>query len=209
MILFSYWRSTTSYRVRVALSLLGLDHQIRPVDLLAGEQRAPDYAALNPGKCVPTLVLDDGTALTQSMAILEYLHETHAHSTLLPDDPLARARVRAAAQTIAMDIHPVNNLRIIGELKKRGATQDDTVIWMNRWMRDGFQAFQSLVNQTSPFSFGQGPDMADICLTAQMYNARRWGLDLTPFDRLVEIETTCLALDAFKNARPENQPDAI
>lgn len=208
MILYSFWRSTTSYRARIALNLIGLDYEIRPVDLVAGAQKEPGYAALNPGKSVPTLVLDDGTILTQSLAIMDYLHSEHPESGLLPVDPVDRAKVLAAAHTVAMDIHPINNLRVLGELKKLGHDQDETVRWMHHWMHEGFAAYQSLIKENTLFSFGDQPDMADICLTAQMYNARRWGLDLAPYSRLVEIEQRCLELEAFQKAYPDNQPDA-
>ncbi len=209
MILYSYWRSTTSYRVRIALNLIGLDYDIRPVDLVGGDQRDPEYVAINPGKGVPTLILDDGTVLTQSLAIIDYLTGQHPDTALLPADRVERAQVTAAAHSIALDIHPVNNLRVLGGLRKLGHSQQDTVDWMCHWMIEGLTAYQSLIRPEGPFSFGDRPDLADICLTAQMYNVHRWGLDLSPFARLVEIEQTCLQIDAFDRARPENQPDAI
>lgn len=208
MKLFTYWRSTTSYRVRIALNLKGVAYEAVPVNLVAGEQNAAAYAALNPGQGVPTLVLDDGTALVQSMAILDWLDETHPEPPLLPADPLARTRVRAAALTIATDIHPVNNLRVIARLKAMGHSQDETVAWMNDWMTRGFTAFADLIAPKGPFCFGEAPGLADLCLVPQLYNARRWGCDLAPFPRLTEIEARCLALAAFDAARPENQPDA-
>ncbi|WP_170422360.1 maleylacetoacetate isomerase [Ruegeria arenilitoris] len=209
MKLYSYWRSTTSYRVRIALNLKGLSYEICPINLVAGEQKAPDYTALNPGKGVPTLDLGDGTLLTQSLAIIEYLDATVPEPRLLPTDPLQRARVQAAAQTIAMDIHPVNNLRVMSYLKaNEGLTTDGQLAWFHHWMTEGFAAYQALLPEGTTFSFGDGPDLADICLVAQLYNAHRWGVDMSPFPRLLEIEERALSLSAFDGARPENQPDA-
>ncbi len=208
MKLYSYWRSTTSYRVRIALHLKGLAFDTIPVDLVKGEQRADAYQGVNPGKGVPTLVLDDGTVLTQSLAILEYLDQAHPDPALLPADPVERAKVQAAAQVIALDVHPVNNLRVGQKLKAMGHDQDDVVAWMNHWMREGFTAFQAMIRPDTKFCFGDTPGLADLCLVAQLYNAHRWGTNLTPFKRLTEIEQLCLALPAFDAARPENQPDA-
>lgn len=208
MKLYTYWRSTTSYRVRIALNLKGIACEAVPIDLVASEQRAPDYVALNPGQGGATLVLDDGTVLTQSMAILEWLEETDPEPALLPEDPVARARVRAAALTIAKDIHPVNNLRVVGKLKAMGHSQGEVVVWMNDWMPRGFTAFSRMIETDTPFCFGDTPGLADLCLVPQIYNAHRWGCDLSGFDRMTEIEARCLALPAFDAARPENQPDA-
>ncbi len=208
MRLYSYWRSTTSYRVRIVLNLKGFDHDIVPVDLIKGAQRTPEYAAINPWRGVPTLELDDGSHLTQSLAIIDYLDHLRPDPAILPAEPLARARTMAAAHQVALDIHPVNNLRVVNRLKQMGHSQEDVISWMNHWMHEGLSAYQAMIAPDTPFSFGDAPDLADICLTAQMYNARRWGLDLAPFTRIVEIEQACLALPAFDAARPENQPDA-
>lgn len=208
MKLYSYWRSTTAYRVRIALNLKGIDYTTLPVDLLKGEESAPDYVALNPGQSVPTLVLDDGTVLTQSMAILDWLDEVYPEPALLAEDAVERAKVRAAALAIATDIHPVNNLRIVAKLKSMGHTQEEAVAWMNNWMTRGFTAFQQLISSDTSYCFGDKPGLADLCIIPQLYNAHRWGCDLTPFKRLVEIENRCLTLAAFDAARPENQPDA-
>ena len=208
MKLYTYWRSTTSYRVRIALNLKGIAVTAIPVNLVAGEQNTTDYVTLNPGQGVPTLVLDDGTVLTQSMAILDWLEEAHPDPALLPREPITRAKVRAAALTIAADIHPVNNLRVISKLKLMGHTQDEAITWMNGWMTRGFIAFSRLIAQDGPFCFGDPPGLADLCLVPQLYNAHRWGCDLKPFARLTEIEARCLALPAFDAARPENQSDA-
>lgn len=206
--LYSYWRSTTAYRVRIALGLKGLAFKTVSVDLTKGEQSAPDYMKLNPGQGVPTLVLPDGTVLSQSMAILNWLDRTYPTPALAPADPLGRAKVEAAALTIACDIHPINNLKVINRLKSMGHSQDEAILWMQDWMRRGFEAYEGLIETNTAFSFGDTPTLADICLIPQLYNAHRWGLALGTFSRLTEIETRCLALPAFEAARPENQPDA-
>ena len=208
MKLYTYWRSTTSYRVRIALNLKGIAYESVPIDLVAGDHHAPDYTALNPGQGVPTLVLDNGMVLTQSMAILEWLEETHPKPALLPKDPLARARIRAAALAIATDIHPVNNLRVVAKLKAMGHGQDEATAWMSDWMTRGFAAFAQLIEPETDFCFGDAPGLADLCLIPQLYNAHRWGCDLAPFGRLSEFEVRCLALPAFASARPESQPEA-
>lgn len=209
MKLYSYWRSTTSYRVRIALNLKDIAVDIVPINLVAGEQTGEAYAALNPGKGVPALELGDGTVLTQSMAILEWLEETAPEPPLLFGDPEARARQRAAALTIATEIHPVNNMKVIGQLKSMGHSQDETIDWMIDWMGRGFGAFEKLIEKGTDFCFGDQPGLADICLVPQLYNAHRWGMDLSHFPRLTDIEALCLALPAFERARPENQKDAI
>ena len=205
MKLYSYWRSTTSYRVRAALNLKGVAYETIPVDLVAGDQRGDDYITMNPGQGVPTLVLDDGTVLTQSLAILDYL-DALATPRLLPNDPLKRAKVMAAAHAVALDIHPVNNLRVVQKLKAE--TGVDAQAWMQHWMQQGFSAVEAMVANDTPFAFGTAPDLADLCITAQVYNAHRWGVDLTPFPNIRRIEAACLAVPAINAARPENQPDA-
>lgn len=206
--LYGYWRSTTSYRVRIALNLKGIVYEQVSVNLVSGEQSAEEFTALNPGQGVPVLVLEDGTVLTQSMAILDWLDRSCPDPALLPEDPVERSQAFAAALGIATDIHPINNLRVIAKLKAMGHSQDEAVEWMNDWMARGFAAFSELIRENADFCFGGAPGLADICLIPQLYNARRWGLDLTPFERLTDIETRCFALPDFDNARTENQPDA-
>ena len=208
MKLYSYWRSTTSYRVRIALHLKGIAFETASIDLIAGAQRTDAYAAINPVKGVPTLVTDGGTTLTQSMAILDWLDEVYPAPPLLPQGANDRAHVRAAALTMATDVHPVNNLKVVQHLKSLGHDQDACVEWMRHWMTEGLTAYAAMIPGTGTYSFGDTPTLADICLVAQLYNAHRWGVDLTPFPRLTQIETTCLTLDAFQKARPEAQPDA-
>jgi maleylacetoacetate isomerase len=206
--LYSYWRSTTSYRVRIALNIKGIEYDFRPIDLVSGEQTAPEYLQLNPSGGVPSLMLADSTVLTQSMAILDYLDHLAPDPPLVPKDPVGAAKVRAAAFLVACDIHPVNNLKVGRKLKTMGHSQDEVVDWMNDWMVQGFAAIQALIRDDTPFCFGETPGLADICLVPQLYNAHRWGTDLSPFQRLTEIERRCLDLAAFDQARPENQPDA-
>lgn len=208
MKLYSYWRSTTSYRVRIALELKELSYRLMPIDLRAGAQNAPKYAAINPAMGVPTLKLENGTVLTQSMAILEWLDEKYPAPPLLPRGATDRALVRAAALGIACDIHPINNLRVLNQLKTMGHDTDATTAWMHHWMAEGLGAAQKLIESDTPFCFGAAPGLADICLIPQLYNARRWKLDLTPFTRLLQVEARCLALPAFAAAHPDKQPDA-
>ncbi len=208
MKLYGYWRSTTSYRVRIALNLKGLSYQTAAVDLVAGDQFSDAYMSLNPIGGVPSLVLEDGTVLTQSMSILDYLDAAYRAPRLLPVDPVDAAKVRAAAFVIACDIHPVNNLKVVSAIKGLGHSQAEVVDWMNSWIHRGLTAYQAMLPEDTDFSFGDSPTLADICLIPQLYNARRWGADLTSMTRLLDIETRCLALPAFALAQPDRQPDA-
>lgn len=205
MKLYSYWRSTTSYRVRAALNLKGLAYETIPVDLVAGDQRKDSYLALNPGAGVPTLILDDGTALTQSLAIIDYL-DVIAAPLLLPTDPIKRAKVMAAAHSVALDIHPVNNLRVVQHLKSAHDVAGQP--WMVHWMEQGFAALEPQLSDTTEFSFGDAPDLADLCLVAQVYNAHRWGVDMTAYPKITRVEAACLAHPAIAAAHPDQQPDA-
>lgn len=208
MKLYTYWRSSAAYRVRIALNLKSVPRQDIFVSLVAGAQAAPDYAALNPQCLVPALELDDGTVLTQSLAIIDWLEATWPEPALLPSEPLLRAKVLAAAHSVSMDIHPVNNLRVLNALSERfGASDTARRDWMHHWMRLGFDALEIQLPATR-FAFGTAPGLADICLIPQLYNARRWGLDLTPWPKLSAVEAACLALPAFSEAAPEAQRDA-
>ncbi|MDA5095084.1 maleylacetoacetate isomerase [Aliiroseovarius sp. KMU-50] len=211
MKLYTYWRSSAAYRVRIALNLKQIEAEMIPVHLVkdGGQQHTLAYATKNPSHLVPTLELEDGTVLTQSLAIIDYLEALNPAPALLPTDPVLRAKVLAAAHVIAMDIHPVNNLRVTNHLGDMfGADADAKKEWMCYWMEKGFEALEQLVQKDTKFAFGDAPTLADICLVPQYYNARRWGLDLSPYPRLTEIEKTCLALPAFANAAPEAQFDA-
>lgn len=205
--LHGYFRSTASYRVRIALNMKGVAYADAFHHLRKGEQRAAAYLALNPQGLLPALEID-GAVLTQSLAICEYLDETVAGPALLPADPIARAKVRAAAQLIACDIHPVQNLKILDRLRALGLAEDQVKDWARQVIDEGLDAFDRLIAaQDGPYCFGDQVTLADICLVAQLVNARRFGVDLR-WPRLLVIEAACLALDAFTRAAPQNQPDA-
>lgn len=209
MKLYTYWRSSAAYRVRIALNLKAIPREDVFVSLVKGEQKEPPFTGLNPQALVPALVLDDGTVLTQSLAIIDWLEATHPTPALLPVEPVARARVLAAAHTLAMDVHPVNNLRVLQALSARfGAEDAARRDWMHHWMRLGFDALEAQLPGTRYAFCDQQPGLADLCLIPQLYNAHRWGLDLTPWPTLTKIEAACLALPAFAEAAPEAQPDA-
>lgn len=206
-ILHGYFRSTASYRVRIALNLKGVAYADAFHHLRKGEQHMPDYLALNPQGLVPTLEAD-GSVLTQSLAICEYLDETAAGPRLLPDDPVRRAHVRAAAQVIACDIHPVQNLKILDRLRAAGLGEEQVKAWAAQAIEEGLNAFDRLIEgEDGPYCFGASVTLADIFLVPQLVNARRFGVQLR-WPRLVAIEQACLALDAFSKAAPQNQPDA-
>lgn len=213
MKLYSYFRSSAAYRVRIALNLKGLDAEIIPVHLLkdGGQQRKPDYLALNPSALVPTLV-DGDFALGQSMAILEYLEETHPQPALLPTGPKARARVRAMAQVIASDIHPLNNLRVLQYMKHSlGIDDAGRDEWYRHWVDLGLTALETMLASspdTGRFCHGDSPTFADVLLVPQVANARRLDCDLSAMPNIVRIDAECMALDAFAKAAPANQQDA-
>jgi maleylacetoacetate isomerase/maleylpyruvate isomerase len=204
MKLYSYPKSTTSYRVRAALNLKGVAYDIVQVDLRDGVQRSDDFQAINPAKGIPVLVLDNGTILTQSMVILDYLDAAYPDVPMLPADPMRRVRMLSLAMIIATDIHPVNNLRVVGQLKQRfGASSEQCQEWMQHWMSEGFAAVEALLPDESDFAFSDKPMLVDICITAQVYNAHRWGVDLTPFPKIARIERACLAVPEIAAAHPD------
>lgn len=209
MKLYSYPKSTTSYRVRAVLNLKGIEHEIVHVDLLEGDQLKDEFRLLNPSKGVPAIVLDDGTVMTQSLAIIEYLDTIHPLVPMLPSDPLMRSRMASLALIVATDIHPVNNLRVMGQLKSRfDASAEQCQAWMQHWMIEGFTAIEKQLPMDSDFAISDTPMLADICITAQVYNAHRWGVDLTPFTKITRVERACLAVPEIAAAHPDYNSNA-
>jgi maleylacetoacetate isomerase len=212
--LYSYWRSSAAYRVRIALNLKGLIYDILPVHLTedGGAQHKAPFREVNPQQLVPVLV-DGERVIRQSTAIIEYLDEAYdGERKLLPATARERARVRALAQIVACDIHPLNNLRVMQYLEREFNTpQVERDRWTQHWMKEGFTALESLLAEnpsTGLFCEGDEPTLADICLAPQVYNAKRWSVDMDPFPTISRIADECMKLDAFERARPENQPDA-
>jgi maleylpyruvate isomerase len=208
MKLHGYFRSSASYRVRIALNLKGLSADHLPHHLRKGEQRDPAYLAINPQGLVPTL--DDGGAiLTQSLAIIEWLDETHPEPPLLPRDPLRRAKVRAFAMALACDTHPVQNLKVLARLRQLGLPEEKVTDWAAWANREGLAACETLIaGESGPFCFGATPTIADLCLVPQLANARRFGVALEAFPRLLRAETAAKNIKAFADAAPDRQPDA-
>ncbi|ABC90543.1 maleylacetoacetate isomerase protein [Rhizobium etli CFN 42] len=203
IILYDYWRSSASYRVRIALNLLGLDYQTVPINLLDGAHKMPDYLTLNPQGLVPTLVID-GKTLTQSLAIIEYLAELRPECGLLPTDSADRQKVRALAYAIAMDIHPVCNLHVVSHLRTLTDKAEAREEWMKHFIGDGLRKLEIMLGESDgAFSFGGRPSIADLCLVPQVYNARRWGVDITAFRRISDIDARCADLPAFQAAHPD------
>lgn len=215
MKLYTYFRSSAAYRVRIALNLKGIDYDSIPVHLLqdGGQQLLPAYRAVNPSALVPALD-DDGAILTQSLAMLEYLDETRPAMPLLPADALGRARVRALALAIACDAHPLTNLRVLKYLKNTmGLSDEAKQEWYRHWMAEGLAAVEALLAQGDPagtglFCHGDSPTMADCCLVPQVFNAQRFAIDLAPYPRVARIHAHCAGLPAFAAAHPSWQPDA-
>ena len=211
--LYGYWRSSAAYRVRIALNLKGLSFESIPVHLIrqGGEQLSESFRLINPQGLVPVL-LDKGHALTHSMAICEYLDERFEHYPLLPADPLARARVRSLALQIACEIHPLNNLRVQKYLKNHCGDSADAIVWMSHWMTGGFAAIEKQLdsgNVNESGYYGERPGLFECFLVPQVYNAERYGLEMSAFPVICKIVTQCRKLTAFSDAAPENQPDAV
>ena len=209
LILYGYWRSGTSYRTRIALNLKGLAYEQRPVDLRTGAHRDAEFLRLNPQGLVPALATPDGV-LTQSPAILEWLEETAPEPPLLPREPLARAQVRAMAALVACDIHPLNNLRVLQALKAEfGADQARLDAWAARWITSGFGALEALIGRHGRgWAYGETPTFADCCLIPQVYSARRFNVDLSPYPSILAVDARAAEHPAFAAANPDRQPDA-
>jgi maleylpyruvate isomerase len=213
MKLYGFFRSSASYRVRIALNLKRLDYGQIPIHLRrgGGEQLSPSYKTVNPQALVPTLE-DGGRLIPQSLAIIEYLEERYPEPPLLPRDPADRAIVRGMALAIACEIHPIQNLRVLNYLRNElKHSEEDINSWARHWIALGLSALEQTVLSSSKqprFCFGEAPSLADLCLVPQLYNARRFGCDLSAYTALLGIETNCVALPAFAKAAPENQPDA-
>jgi maleylpyruvate isomerase len=208
--LYSYFRSSAAFRVRIALNLKGIAFDTIPIHLIkdGGHNRRPEFRAVNPQMRVPVLVTDKGETLIQSLAIIEYLDETHPQPPLLPRDPMVRAKVRGLAELIACDIHPLNNTSSLRYLK-RELHQEQTAIdaWYHHWVIEGFEALEAFIGD-GPYLCGKEITIADVCLVPQVFNARRLKVPLDKFPKIVAAEAACLKLPAFDKARPENQPDA-
>ena len=211
MKLYGYFRSSASYRVRIALSLKGLDYDLQPIHLRRNEQRAPEFLERNPQGLVPALE-HDGAVLAQSLAIIEYLEERFPEPPLLPSAPADRAWVRALAQIVACDVHPINNLRILQYLEKDLGLDDEArAAWARRWIDDGFAAMEAMLKddpRAGDHCFGNRPTLADVCLVPQVVNSRRFDVDMARYPILARVYDNCMRLPAFADQAPERQPDA-
>lgn len=210
--LYTYYRSSAAYRVRIALHIKDLNFKSIPIHLLkdGGEQYQDKFRTLSPQAMVPVLI-DGDMVLTQSLAIVEYLNEQYPIPPLLPARPTARAAVREIAHIVAMDLHPLNNLRVINYLKEAGLKSKPRAAWIQHWMIQGLTAIEQHlqnIDSPGPYAGGDRPDLADLCIIPQLYNAQRHGCDLAPYAKLRALEKICMAHPAFAKARPENQPDA-
>jgi maleylacetoacetate isomerase len=208
--LYTYFRSSAAFRVRIALNLKGIAYEPVFIHLAKGEHRAHSFAKLNPQALLPTLELDDGTRLNQSLAIIEYLDETHPAKPLIPQDGLGKARVRSLSYLIASEIHPLNNLRVLQHLKRAlGQNEDQINTWYRHWIADGLAKLEAeLAGGKARFCHGDTPTMADCCLVPQIFNAKRYQSDLAPYPNTMRVFEACMQLEAFDHAQPSKQPDA-
>jgi maleylpyruvate isomerase len=208
--LYTYFRSSAAYRARIALNLKQLDYQMVPIHLTkdGGQHKVDAFRAINAQMRVPALALDSGDVLIQSLAIIDYLDETHPEPPLLPHDPLGRARVRAMAQVIACDIHPLNNLAALQYLRRQlNHEQPEIDAWYHHWIHAGFEALETML-RPGPYAHGDQVTLADVCLVPQVYNARRLKVPLDNYPKIVAVDAECAKLAAFQSAHPDNQPDA-
>ncbi|MDQ7071288.1 MAG: maleylacetoacetate isomerase [Rhodobacterales bacterium] len=208
---YGYFRSSSAYRCRIAFNIKGLGCDFESVHLKSGAQKSTEYAALNPQKLVPTLVTNGGLELTQSLAIIEWLDETYPEVSLLPDDIDLRAQVRAFAQIIACEIHPLQNLRVLKYIGANlNAGSDETSAWLGHWLYEGLAACEAILQKNgrdTAFCFGDAPGLADLCLAPQIFSATRFGVDISALTRINDINAACAALPEFRNAEPARQPD--
>ena len=210
MKLFNYFRSSASFRVRIALEIKGLGYDYVPVHLVKGEHKQPAYAAVSPSLLVPTLELDGGEHLGQSMAIIEYLDETHPEPPLLPAEALGRAQVRALAQLVACEIHPLNNLRVLKYLVRELKVEEEAKnAWYRHWVREGLQAYERELSRlpSATYSHGDMPTLADCCLVPQVFNGQRFDVDFSGLPRTMAAFDACMKLSAFQKAQPSSCPD--
>ena len=209
MKLYTYFRSSAAFRVRIALNLKGLQYEPVFVHLAKGEHRAAEFARINAQALLPTLELDGGARLSQSLAIIEYLDEQHPRPRLIPENRLDRARVRSLSYLVASEIHPLNNLRVLQHLKRLGQTQEQIDTWYRFWIADGLAKLEAeLKGKAGKFCHGDAPTMADCCLVPQIFNARRYASDLAPYPTTMRVFEACMTLEAFDRAQPSKQPDA-
>jgi len=208
--LYTYFRSSAAFRVRIALNLKGIAYEPMFVHLAKGEHRAPAYTKVNPQALLPTLELDDGTRIHQSLAIIEYLDETHPAKPLVPEDALGKARVRSLSYLIASEIHPLNNLRVLQHLKRAlGQSEDQVNAWYRHWIADGLAKLEAeLASNKGRFCHGEAPTMADCCLVPQIFNAKRYNCELAAYPKTTRVFDACMKLEAFDRAQPSKQPDA-
>ena len=212
MKLYTFFRGSSPFRLRIALNLKGLRYEAIPVHLGRGEHRKAEFGAVNPQQLLPALVLDDGHVLNQSLAIIEYLDETHPNPPLIPKEPKARARVRSLSLLVACEIHPLNNARTLAYLRKQmGQNEDQVSAWYRHWIADGLAKLEAEITRgpgVGKFSHGDAPTMADCCLVPQIFNAQRFNCDLAPYPTLMRVYAECMKLEAFDKAQPAKQPDA-
>ena len=209
MKLYTYFRSSAAFRVRIALNVKGLRYESLFVHLAKGEHRRPEYAKVNPQGLLPTLELDDGIRLNQSLAIIEYLEDKCPRPPLLPSDAVGKARVRGLAALVACEIHPLNNLRVLQHLKRSlGQSEEQVNAWYRHWIADGLAKLEAQLDPNAKFAYGDAPTMADCCLVPQIFNAKRYDCNLAPYPTTMRVFEQCMGLEAFDRAQPAKQPDA-
>ena len=209
MKLYTYFRSSAAFRVRIALNVKDLRYESLFVHLAKGEHRRPEYAKVNPQGLLPTPELDDGIRLNQSLAIIEYLEDKYPRPPLLPSDAVGKARVRGLAALVACEIHPLNNLRVLQHLKRSlGQSEEQVNAWYRHWIADGLAKLEAQLDPKAKFAYGDAPTMADCCLVPQIFNAKRYDCNLAPYPTTMRVFEQCMRLEAFDRAQPAKQPDA-